>query len=106
MTPSRSTKTRADRAGPWRARQRRRSGRRRHADCDCGERVGRERRDAHRPRERRAPDGERRRLGQLTDPTAVAAFQALATGQSTTEAFTYIMQDGSAVPSSATVTTT
>ena len=40
------------------------------------------------------------------DPTAVAAFQALATGQSATDTFTYTMQDASAVPSTATVTVT
>ena len=40
------------------------------------------------------------------DPTAVAAFQALATGQSATDAFTYTMQDAAAVPSTATVTIT
>ena len=30
------------------------------------------------------------------DPTAVAAFQALATGQSATDTFTYTMQDAAA----------
>ena len=40
------------------------------------------------------------------DPTAVAAFQALATGQSATDTFTYTMQDAAAVLSTATVTIT
>ena len=40
------------------------------------------------------------------DPTGVAAFQALGQGQTATDSFTYTMQDGGLLSSSATVTIT